>query len=84
MSVTTISSRDFNQDTSGAKRAAASGPVIITDRGKPSHVLMSYADYAALVMPAKSLLDTLAMTEGGEIEFEPPKLAVALTPADLG
>ena len=33
MAITTMSSRDFNQDTSGAKRAAKEGPVFITDRG---------------------------------------------------
>ena len=35
MSVTTVSSREFNQDASGAKRAAQNGPVFITDRGRP-------------------------------------------------
>ncbi|EGH47880.1 prevent-host-death family protein, partial [Pseudomonas syringae pv. pisi str. 1704B] len=30
---TTLSSREFNQDTSGAKKAANEGPVFITDRG---------------------------------------------------
>ena len=35
------SGRQFNQDASGAKRAAADGPVFITDRGRPSHVLMT-------------------------------------------
>jgi len=33
MTITTLSSREFNQDTSGAKKAAQLGPVIITDRG---------------------------------------------------
>jgi len=36
----TISAREFNQDVSAAKRAAADGPVIITDGGRPSHVLL--------------------------------------------
>ena len=30
----TLSSREFNQDTARAKRAANDGPVFITDRGK--------------------------------------------------
>lgn len=38
---TTLSSREFNQDTSGAKKAANEGPVFITDRGRPAHVLLS-------------------------------------------
>ncbi|AZE22438.1 VapB protein (antitoxin to VapC) [Pseudomonas chlororaphis subsp. aureofaciens] len=45
MPITTISSREFNQDTSGAKKASRNGPVIITDRGRPAHVLLSIEDY---------------------------------------
>ena len=44
MAVTTISSREFNQDTSRAKKAASSGPVIITDRGQPAHVRLDRID----------------------------------------
>ena len=33
---TRLSSREFNQDTSGAKKAAENGPVFITDRGRPT------------------------------------------------
>jgi len=36
MAITKLSSREFNQDTSRAKRAAKRGPVFITDRGRPS------------------------------------------------
>jgi len=36
MPVHTFSSRDFTRDVSAAKRAAADGPVFITDRGRPS------------------------------------------------
>jgi antitoxin (DNA-binding transcriptional repressor) of toxin-antitoxin stability system len=35
MTITTLSSREFNQNTSHAKKAALKGPVFITDRGKP-------------------------------------------------
>lgn len=45
---TTFSSREFNQDTGRAKKAAAEGPVFITDRGKPAHVLLSIEDYRKL------------------------------------
>ena len=44
----TITSREFSQDTSGAKRRALDGPVVITDRGTPSHVLMTWTAYAGL------------------------------------
>ena len=46
--VGTITSRVFNQDAAGAKRAASQGPVFITDRGRPAHVLRSIADLLAL------------------------------------
>lgn len=41
VTITTVSSREFNQDVSGAKRAASKGPVVITDRGRPAHVLLT-------------------------------------------
>jgi prevent-host-death family protein len=43
--ITNPTSREFNQDTSGAKKAANDGPVIITDRGRPAHVLLSIEEY---------------------------------------
>ena len=36
--ITTLSSREFNQNASEAKKAANNGPVFITDRGRPAHV----------------------------------------------
>jgi prevent-host-death family protein len=73
--ITTITSRDFNQDTGGAKKAAENGPVIITDRGRPSHVLMTFETYEKLLGKPRSLLDALAMPGGEDIEFDPPKLS---------
>ena len=45
MTITTVSSREFNQAASKVKRAAANGPVFITDRGQPSHVLLTIEEY---------------------------------------
>ena len=45
MSITTLSSRAFNQDASMARNAAKDGPVIITDRGRPPRVLHTFDDY---------------------------------------
>jgi prevent-host-death family protein len=70
--ITTVSSREFNQDLSGAKRAANDGPVFITDRGEPAHVLLSIAEYRKLKNQGKSILDLLAMPEDVDIceDFE--------------
>ena len=48
MTIATLTSREFNQDTARAKKAAAKGPVVITDRGAPAHVLLTYDPYLAL------------------------------------
>lgn len=58
-----ISSREFNQDVSAAKRFARAEPVFITDRGKPTHVLMSIASFRALAGERESIVDALAAAE---------------------
>lgn len=83
MVITTLSSRDFNQDTSGAKRAAEKGPVFITDRGKPAHVLLSIEDYQRLIGQQTNIVDLLGMSDGDDIDFNPPKLNLTLRPADI-
>jgi prevent-host-death family protein len=74
MPITKLSSREFNQDTGRAKKAARNGPVFITDRGRPSHVLLTIEEYRAMAGKQKSIVDLLAMPEAGDIEFEPLRL----------
>lgn len=84
MSITTVSSREFNQDASGAKRAAQNGPVFITDRGRPAHVLLTIDEYRRLSASAASIVDLIGMTGAEVIEFEPQPLVGDLyRPADL-
>lgn len=84
MPVTTVSSREFNQDASGAKKAAKKGPVFITDRGRPAHVLLTIEAYQKLAGGRASIIDLLAMPGVERIDFEPPRLGGALQrPADL-
>ncbi len=68
---TMLSSREFNQDTGKAKRAAKQGPVFITDRGQTSHVLLSIDDYRKLASTGKSLAEALADPRPeADFEFE--------------
>ncbi|WP_428491180.1 type II toxin-antitoxin system Phd/YefM family antitoxin [Rhodopila sp.] len=84
MPVTTLSSRAFNQDTSRAKKAAKDGPVFITDRGSPAHVLLTIDDYRRLTDSQVSITDLLAMPGVAEIDFEPPRIeALVSRPVDL-
>lgn len=84
MTVTTMTSREFNQDASRAKRAAQAGPVFITDRGRTAHVLLTVQAYQALTGKSASLADVLAMRVGAEIEFDPPRGRSLHRPANLG
>jgi prevent-host-death family protein len=75
LAITTLSSREFNQDTSRAKKAAERGPVIITDRGRPAHVLLTIEEYRKITGKRENILDLLAMPAAAEIEFKPPRLS---------
>ncbi len=84
MTVTTVSSREFNQDTSRAKKAAASGPVFITDRGQPAHVLLSITDYQRLTDTHGSIVDMLGLPAGIEdVAFDAPPMRDLPRAADL-
>lgn len=81
--MTTLTSREFNQDTAGAKKAAAGGPVFITDRGRPAHVLLSIERYQALTGPTASIVDLLTMPGSANIDFEAPRAGEMYRSADL-
>ena len=61
-----LTSREFNRDVSHAKREARTEPVLITDRGQPTHVLMSIEDYRRFTGEGDSILDLLAMPQVAE------------------
>ena len=83
MTITTVTSRELNQDLSRVKRAAKSGPVFITDRGKLAHVLISIEDYRRLAGERRSLLETLSMPGLADIDLDPPRARIEVTQAEL-
>ncbi len=72
--MTVLTSREFNQDVSQAKRAAREGPVFITDRGKPSHVLLTFETFRQLVGEGESIVDLLAPPEELDIDLDAARL----------
>ena len=82
MTITTVSSREFNQDAGRAKKAANDGPVFITDRGRPTHVLLSIGEYRRLTGATK-IADLLALPGVEDIEFEVPRARDLARPADF-
>ena len=83
MSITTLSSRQFNQDASKAKKAAKAGPVFITDRGRPAHVLLTFDEYRKITGARTRIADLLAMPGIEDVDFEIPQLRDLAQPADL-
>jgi len=85
MAVTTLTSREFNQDTSRAKKAARRGPVFITDRGRPAHVLLTIEDYRRLTGGDMTLAEALAQPgKAADFAFKPPRLRGGIfKPVDL-
>lgn len=84
VNVTSITSREFNQDVSKAKRAAAQGPVFITDRGHAAHVLLTIEEYQKITDKGKSIVELLAMPDDADVDFEAPRIESELyRPADL-
>jgi prevent-host-death family protein len=80
---TTFTSRDFNRDPGSIKRAALAGPVFITDRNKPSLVVLAIKDYERLAGRGTSLFDVLMPGDDQDFEFEPPTASLATRAAEL-
>lgn len=83
MAITTFSSRQFNQDTNKARKAAMAGPVFITDHGHPAHVLLTYDEYKKLTSGRTKIADLLAMPGSEDIELEIPRMCDVAQSADL-
>ena len=83
MTITNLSSREFNQRISEAKKAAQKGPVIITDRGRPAHVLLNIEEYKRLTGGQQKIADLLAMPGIEDVPIEIPQQRDLARPADL-
>ena len=83
MGVHIVSSRELNQDVGRAKLAAKDGPVVITDRGQPSYVLLSWSDYRRLSGGPRNLAQVLAAPGLSDIPFEPEKSGLKAREVDF-
>ena len=83
MSISSMSGREFNQAVSEAQKAANFGPVFITDRGRPAHVLMSMAHYQQLTGGQPKIGELLSMPGVAELVLDTPKLSDVAQAADF-
>jgi len=81
--ITILSSRELNQNTSGAKKAAHEGPVFITDRGRQAYFLLTIEEYRRLGAGGPSIIELLAMPGVADIDFEPLRIDLVSKPADF-
>jgi len=81
MTITTLSSTEFEKDPQRATKATANGPVFISERGRPTHVLLTIAEYQRITNKRDNIADLLSMPEAAAIEFEFPRLGDELFPA---
>lgn len=82
MRVSTMTSREFNQQVSKAKRVANEGPLIITERGKPAYVLMRHEEYLAGA-PRQRAIDALSDPMASDMDVSFPRMRVKLRSPDL-
>ena len=73
MTITTVTSRELNQDISKVKKVCEVGPVYVTNRGEPTHVMMTFEEYQKLVGKDENIVELLAMDDDN-IEFKALKL----------
>ena len=58
-----------------ARRDALEGPVFITDRGRPAHVLLNINDYQKITGKKESIVELLALPNAEDHDFDPPRLS---------
>lgn len=79
-----MTSREFNQDTGRAKRAAQRGPVYVTDRGQVSHVLLRFDEYERLTQGGRRIVELLSGPAGVEdVELVVPARSDRAVPASF-
>ncbi|AUI66581.1 MULTISPECIES: type II toxin-antitoxin system prevent-host-death family antitoxin [Glaesserella] len=81
-----MTSREFNQHSSQAQKAAMVEPVIITNRGTPAFVLMTYREYEKVqqAKPFRSALEALLPIDDDDVELElQPRSRGQRRPVDL-
>ncbi|MER2194065.1 type II toxin-antitoxin system Phd/YefM family antitoxin [Methylobacterium brachiatum] len=83
MTVTTLSSRAFQQNANQAQKAAEHGPVFITRRGEPVQVLLSIEEYRRLTGQRRSLVEALSKPGLSEIALDIPTASDLPRVADL-
>ena len=77
MTRTTLSDQQVAKNFTEASRIAEKGPVIITKKGKPSHVLLTYDAYKQLVSGDTSIARLFYYPGAADVELETSSTQIA-------
>ena len=80
--MTTMTSSEFSRDVDRARRAARLGPVFVTDRGQPAHVLLTIDEYQRITEGGQTIGALLGRPEVAELAFEPSQLGNLTKPVE--
>lgn len=83
MRTRTVPCHEFRRSLGHFKAAAISAPVVITTRGRPTHVLMTWLEYRYLLDEQQALVDRLTMGDGGEGGGPPQPAPDNTKPTDI-
>jgi prevent-host-death family protein len=83
MVINTISSQKFNLSVSDAMKNSQVGPVLITENGRPTHVLLTYENYQRLSGVKGSVVELLALPGAEDIDLSIPTMKVFPISADF-
>lgn len=82
MTVTTLSSHEFDEDRSRAMRAAQNGPFFVTDHRRPTHVALTMQEHQHLTGGQMTLIEALAHPDAADFDFDPPRVKGLYRSAD--
>ncbi|UPA24501.1 type II toxin-antitoxin system Phd/YefM family antitoxin [Shinella oryzae] len=75
MDFASMTSADFNQNPSKAKKVANDGPLVITEHGEARYVLVRYSDFRDHWRRPKSLYDALNHADSSfDDDFTPERV----------
>ena len=69
MVINTISSQKFNLSVSDAMKYSQAGSVLITENGRPTHVLLTYENYQRLSGVKGSVVELLTLPGAEDIDL---------------
>lgn len=83
MATATLPSRKIEPNLTELLEESNEGPVFLHDEHRPSHVLMTIADYERIISGKLNIVEMLWMPGMPDIDFDPVRSTEPARPADF-